>query len=1141
MRRAALLLSATFTILWLMATPLAHAQSPDLVLTAVNPAQRVVLANHQPSWAEPKADGGAVPADFPLTHLTLVLARSPEVQKAFEKFLQDQQDPTSPDYHHWLTPVEVGERFGVSKHDILAITQWLKSQNLHVDSVSESRMLITFSGPASAIGGSFGTEMHYFNVHGEQRISVNSEPQIPAALAPVIKSMHGLYTLISRPMHNMVARPGARKSSSGGQIPDFTSGTSHFISPGDFAVIYDQGAAYNANAGAGVMIGIIGRSRVDNADIEEFQATFQPKFPQRDPVTLIPPNGLDPGPALTAPPAQAGVVPPSSGDQEEATLDVTRSGSVAPGATVAMIISASSATVDGVDIAAQYAVDANPVPAHILSISFSACEQKAGPAAAAFKDTLFSQGAAEGISIFVSSGDSAAAGCDASFQTPPASQILSTNVNCASGYATCVGGTEFADTASPNTYWSSTNAADETSALSYIPEGAWNEPMNGAAFQVAGTGGGVSSFIPTPSWQTGTGVPAARAGRYTPDVAFSASAHDGYLACFESGGPGSNCALSGSAVFSGTSAAAPDMAGITALLVSSLGGTPLGNLNPMLYKLAAAQPTVFHDVTVASSGVANCVVTTPSMCNNSTAAPSSLTGGLSGYLVGTGYDEATGLGSIDIGNLLGKWTTLPLSGATTTTLSVNENPAFLGNSVKFTATVTTSGASAPSGSVNFTDGGSPLGSGTLSGGAATFTTTTLTAGSHVITAIYGGDGNNTGSSSTPLTQQVVGSYPSPSAISLSPSSTIAGGAGFNLAVQGSDFFPASTVLWNGSARTTTYVNGAELLAAISAADIALAGTNSVTVSNPAPGGVSNSATFATLEAFSGSSGFLSMFVNGGNLGNSALFQSGGLIGLGTTSPAVAMDVVGNNAGLRLSGTGTHQVTVTGATSGRLGQDAGGFFFASDTNGKSVRFLTNNGTLNEWMRITSTGNIGIRTTAPATALQVVGDIRVGTAGTNGCLQNFAGTALAGTCSSDLRLKTNIRPFPHILDKLVKLQPVHFDWKAAEHPDYHFGIGRNSGLIAQEVEQVFPEMVDVDAQGYKMVNYSELPYLTLAAVRELKDENDTLRSQLTEKGQELAELKQQVALMHARLAELEKKRNQRTKKSPQRPQGTSAAKR
>jgi len=85
-----------------------------------------------------------------------------------------------------------------------------------------------------------------------------------------------------------------------------------------------------------------------------------------------------------------------------------------------------------------------------------------------------------------------------------------------------------------------------------------------------------------------------------------------------------------------------------------------------------------------------------------------------------------------------------------------------------------------------------------------------------------------------------------------------------------------------------------------------------------------------------------------------------------------VDVGGNNAGLQLSGTGTHEVTVTGtSSSGRLGQDSQGFFFSSDTNGKVIKFATNNGTLNEWMRITSVGNVGIGTTTPAQKLSVAG--------------------------------------------------------------------------------------------------------------------------------------------------------------------------
>jgi len=109
--------------------------------------------------------------------------------------------------------------------------------------------------------------------------------------------------------------------------------------------------------------------------------------------------------------------------------------------------------------------------------------------------------------------------------------------------------------------------------------------------------------------------------------------------------------------------------------------------------------------------------------------------------------------------------------------------------------------------------------------------------------------------------------------------------------------------------------------------------------------------------------------------SSVITESGANVGIGTAAPAVALDIVGNNAGMRLSGTGTHQVTVTGLSSGRLGQDATGFFFSSDSNGKVIKFLTNNGTLNEWMRITSAGNVGIGTTSPTATLNVVGPLNL----------------------------------------------------------------------------------------------------------------------------------------------------------------------
>jgi hypothetical protein len=140
------------------------------------------------------------------------------------------------------------------------------------------------------------------------------------------------------------------------------------------------------------------------------------------------------------------------------------------------------------------------------------------------------------------------------------------------------------------------------------------------------------------------------------------------------------------------------------------------------------------------------------------------------------------------------------------------------------------------------------------------------------------------------------------------------------------------------------------------------------------------------------------------------------------------------------------------------------------------------------------SVAIGADTAATKLQVVGDIRVGTSGTNGCVQGFNGGAIAGTCSSDVRLKQNIEPLSPVLDQLIQLQPVSYEWKADEYPEYHFGPERTTGLIAQEVEKVFPGMVATDERGYKAVNYSQLPLLLLQALRELNAENNNLRLEM-----------------------------------------------
>jgi subtilase family serine protease len=744
-------------LLILCVTSLAHAQTGNLVGSPVDSRSHVLLKGHHPLWANQKNDLGAVPSDLPIEHITIVLNHSAEQQQAFDQFLGDQQNPASPDYHHWLTPAQIGKRFGVSAHDMHAVTVWLKSQNLHVDSISNSRQRITCSGPASAVASAFATEMHYFTVNGEKRISINAEPQIPSALAGVINSVSGLYTVRLYPLHEseIVQRRSRNVDSNFGGVQPEGSGyvcngipACNVIFPADFAVIYDVNAVAGGINGTGQTIAIIGRSAVCTTDIMNFASAAA--LTANIPNVIVPPLGITPQPPMCTGTA--------SEDQGEATLDVTRSGSVAQGANLDLVVSADTATTDGIQIAVTYVVDTPPTPApKIMSISFGSCETPGSKLEVQYWDGLFKQAAAQGMSVFVSSGDSAAAGCDVAFTTPPAIQTLNPNALCSSSYVTCVGGTEFADFANPNQYWNqANNGTGFESALSYIPEGAWNEPLNAHGnVQVAGTGGGFSQFIATPSWQVGTGVPMARAGRYTPDVAFSASIHDGYFACLAAS---NKCTGNGSFVlFAGTSAAAPDMAGIAALL-NQQEASAQGLLNPNLYALAATPANgVFNDVTVASSGVTGCVLTTPSMCNNSTAGMAGLTGGLSGYLVTAGYDEATGLGSINVASLLRNW--VSSVAPTTTTLNITPaSPLNFGTSVTLTATVKPASTSSktPTGTATFTDAvRGTLGSGTLnSSGVATLTSTRLAGASYSITANYSGDTNFSASTSSAVPYDV---------------------------------------------------------------------------------------------------------------------------------------------------------------------------------------------------------------------------------------------------------------------------------------------------------------------------------------------------------------------------------------------------
>jgi hypothetical protein len=365
----------TLSIAWaLLASATTFGQSADRIVQKVNSGEASPLLNHHPYWANAANDRGLVPPDVPFDQMNMVLARSPQQELAFQKFLEAQQNQLA-DYRHWLSRAN-RRTFGLSDQDLNVVTGWLESQGLHIHWVAPSRTFVGFGGSAAEIGRAFQTEMHRYNLNGLERISVSSDPIIPQALLPVIKAIRGFYEIEDRPAHHAEAMQSA--------TPAFNSSNgSHYISPADFHLIYDLPFTYS---GYGQTIGIVGRSRTNFADFDNFRQKAFNSF--QNPTEVVPTafGGVDPGPALTSPPA-AGV---SIAEQMEATLDVMRAGSVAQSANLLLVVATPASGGIGAD--AQYLVQTTPVPAQVMSISYLGCESSAGPASQLLGHTLSASG-----------------------------------------------------------------------------------------------------------------------------------------------------------------------------------------------------------------------------------------------------------------------------------------------------------------------------------------------------------------------------------------------------------------------------------------------------------------------------------------------------------------------------------------------------------------------------------------------------------------------------------------------------------------------------------------------------------------------------------------------------------------------------
>jgi len=392
---------------------------------------RVLRGNTHP-LATAANDLGPVTPDRPMLRMFLLLRRSPEQEAALKQLLTDQQDPKSKIFHQWLTPQQFGATFGPASEDLQTIKNWLAAHGFTGVSVNEGRTIIEFSGSVGQVQTTFHTAIHQYNAQGGLHLANQSDPSIPTALWPVVR---GVVSLNGFGPRSMAVR-GPTGTMTDGQfrsrsavnpkpqftIPvpeDFT--TFYWLSPYDFAAIYDLLPLWNAGLdGTGQTIAIVGETDINLTDAEQFRALFG--LPVNNP-TIV----------------HAGAGPGMQPDEIEADLDVEWSGAVARGAKVELVSAASTETTPGVDLAALYIVDNNLAP--VMSESYGLCEMFLGTTGNEFEAAMWQQAAAQGITVFVSSGDQGSAVCDAG--QDESTHSMAVNGLASTPYNVAVGGTDF--------------------------------------------------------------------------------------------------------------------------------------------------------------------------------------------------------------------------------------------------------------------------------------------------------------------------------------------------------------------------------------------------------------------------------------------------------------------------------------------------------------------------------------------------------------------------------------------------------------------------------------------------------------------------------------------------------------------------
>ena len=580
----------------------ASAQKRDLLPKTIDERSMVTLQGNVRPEVSAQTDRGARPESLPLAGLQLVLHRSPESQAAFAAYLAQQQDPASPNFHNWLTNAQIGAQFGPSAADLQTVSQWLSSKGLSVNSVSPDGLVIEFDGTVGLVSEAFHTSIHNLEVNGIPQFANVTDPQLPEALTPVVSGVAKLNDFRAHVQSHLLHTPASANVKPKGVGTDGYT----YLSAADLATIYNFKPLFAAGiTGKGQTIVLIeDTDQYSVGDWQVFRKAFglTRAYPYAT-LTQVHPTGTN---TCTAPGA--------NGDDGEAAIDIEWASAAAPNAAIV-----NSACKGGTQFGGFLALAnmlQSATPPSIVSISYGEAEASNGATENLYITNLYALAAAEGVSVYVSSGDEGAASADAN--RTRATHGIGVSGFTSTPYNISVGGTDFGyiPLGTPGTYFNSTNGLYYQSANSYIPEVPWNDSCAGSliagylGFSTTGTGSLCNSAIASPdgllttgsgsggpsncatgvpatrgvsngtckgyakpSWQAGLGVPADGV-RDIPDVSLMAS--NGfwgvyYAVCISD--PAGNSGFtpctgdpSTWAGFGGTSISSPIWAGIQALV-----------------------------------------------------------------------------------------------------------------------------------------------------------------------------------------------------------------------------------------------------------------------------------------------------------------------------------------------------------------------------------------------------------------------------------------------------------------------------------------------------------------------------------------------------------------------------------------------